>query len=234
MSTLPPGLTFLEPKAIEHKVGDQKLKFYPMSIGTAFKLKSVGKSLSLLLSVLFTSDKNDAGTKIRLFGNDAGGQDSEQIGEPIMPELAALRLKQKADSINSFFDTLTSDETQGIFALIVMDSLRDQFPKEGRPSAAAFMEGVYLPMLPDLLMGVAKANQGVFGPLADEFGAAMGKARTAMREKLAVAGTPNSVPASSEAETSSNSNEQQHPKSNSEQPNPIGSISAMNSSTPSS
>jgi hypothetical protein len=183
MSTWPKGLTFLEPKSTPHEVGGKKLNFYPMSIGLAFKLKSIGKPLGAALSVLFTNDKNDAGTKIRLVANEHGTQDSEQIGEPISPELAALRLKQKSDAISNLIDAITADSTQELLGTVIMDSLRDQF-KDSRPSTEEFVTNVHMPQLVEMLIGVAKANKGVFGPLTGEFETALDKARKAVGDKL--------------------------------------------------
>ena len=196
MSSYPQSMAFLEPKFETHSVQGVPVKFYPMSLGLAFKLKAIAQPLSKLFAILLRTDKNDAGTKIRLFNNEHGNPDSEQIGEAISPELASVRHQQTSQAIDEFFQSITSDTAKEVLALICMDSMREVFPPQNRLSVEDFSAKIHVPQLVEILAGVAKANKGVFGPLTAEFEAALSKTRQVVAERLGATQTAeNSDPA---------------------------------------
>ena len=164
-------LSCFSPNYIEHTVVGQKLHFYPVSVGMAFKLRTIGRPLAKSLTVLFSSNDNDHGTKDIQVQNDQGGQDRQIIIEPITDGLARIRHDQKIEAVDSLIEALTSDENAKVMADIFMDSLREEFPPEKpneRPPGLEFMAKMPIAVLGGMSIGVMQANKDVFGPLTEK------------------------------------------------------------------
>jgi len=156
--------SFLSPKPTESTVGGTAIKFYPVSVGLAFQLKDIAKPLAAGLAVLFTSERNDTGTIERTV---ADGR--EIIMEAIQPGLADARVRQRREAIQGIVEALTNETNKEVIGSIIIDSIyRDIWKtKDAAPPPAEFMgaEGISLENLGEFLVGVAKANKGIFGPL---------------------------------------------------------------------
>lgn len=157
-----------------HKVGDKELRFRPVSVGAAFKLREFQGVISSGLAILFTDTSTDVSKKTAdrgVHSSDVpGGLDYENETEvgAISPELAAQRFTQKQGAINEFLRTITKDEAKNSLGELILDSLRAHWGEVAKPSCDEFMREIELPMLVAMLIGVAKANKGVFGPFADK------------------------------------------------------------------
>ncbi len=168
-------LSCFSPNFIEHVVNGQKLHFYPVSVGMAFKLRTIGRPLARSLTVLFGSNDNDHGTKDIQIQNDHGGHDREISISPITDGLAKIRHEQKVDAVDKLIESLTSDENAAVISDIIMDSLRDQFPPDqpnARPPASEFINEMPVPVLGGMIAGVMQANKDVFGPLTEKVASA--------------------------------------------------------------
>jgi len=160
-------LSFLSPTCITHEINGSNVNFYPISLGLAFRLRTVAKPLVLAIQTLFATDKNDTGSTQKTTKRGEDSYDSETILAPITPELAALRSKQTADAVASLVDSILGDENLKIVGEILMDSMRDHFPPGNRdnPPPSEFIKEIEPSTAVQMLMGVLKANKGVFGPL---------------------------------------------------------------------
>ena len=197
-------LTFLEPEGIEHEVIGQQIMFYPVSLGTLFEIKVIGAPLAKALAVLFDDNGRDYGTVSRNF-HTADGQhmDSELIVEPRTVEMATLRVKQRSESIEALTDALLDDKAKKAVGKIIVESMKDHFDKDQVPPPIEFMNQIPATSIVDFLTGVAKANKGVLGPLADSLTGLWAKAKMKMDQALSDEPAMQSVDSSPTEDTSS-------------------------------
>lgn len=138
--------------------------FYPVSISLMFTLRDAAKPIASALAALFQKTERDAGYVMQ---NKPDGGGTETTSLPVSPELAKLRYDQTHRAATEMIDAIFKPETQKIVGTIIVDSLRDVFdrPYTSEDVTDFLAEPGTLPALPDLLIGLAKANKGVFGPL---------------------------------------------------------------------
>ena len=178
-------LTFLEPDGVEHDVGGQAIMFYPVSLGTLFEIKVIGAPLAKALSVLFDDKGRDYGTVSRNFHTpDGQNMDSEIIVEARTPEMATLRAKQRQESIEKLMEALLNDKAKKAVGKIIIESMKDKFDQGQVPPALEFMNEIPATSIVEFLTGVAKANKGVLGPLAESLTGLWAKAKTKMDQAL--------------------------------------------------
>lgn len=162
-------LSCFSPNYVAHDVSGEELRFYPISVGLAFKLRTIGKPLARSLAVLFGNKDQDHGTKDTEVTNTDGSKDRQVSIEPITEGLAKIRFEQRVEAIDGIITALTDEQNAAVVGEIIMDSLADVFKKSERkewPPVMEFINTMPLPVLGGMLMGVIKANQEVFGPLA--------------------------------------------------------------------
>jgi hypothetical protein len=160
--------SFLTPKFVEHEVNDETLNFYPVSISTAFQIKEVLKPLARSLSLAMINTDGDRGY------TDTRSEDGfvQTIVNPVSPEMAELRSKQKESAILDAIEALTERRSVTAIGRLIMDSLRDEFhgKKQEQKDVDLFMDSVDTTTLIQLLTGVAKANKRLFGPFGERIG----------------------------------------------------------------
>lgn len=174
-------LPFLQPRCITHEVLGSPERFYTISTGFVFRLKGIARPMAKALTALFENQDKDFGHAERQVQSDQrikteDGQevptvDREVIVEPISMDLAQLRYKQRQQAVEEIVDALTDAENRAVIGEIIMDCLAEKFPREKRrdnPPGDVFLNTVPLDAIPDLIMGVAKANEGVLGPLGSK------------------------------------------------------------------
>lgn len=199
MSKWEEKFAFIPPKPHQHMVGGQPFNFYPASVGCLFQLKSVAKPISKSLAVLFAKKDNDNGTVERRFASAEvkGSIDQEIIVDAVKPELLKLRLEQEAKAIEGLFEAISANETQDVLGTLIMDSLQEMFPRGGsdNPPPQEFMRSKLMnaERLVQFLVGVAKANKGMFGPLGDRVEDAFKVVSSALDQKLKEAGKVNTA-----------------------------------------
>jgi hypothetical protein len=167
-------LSCFTPNYIEHEVGGETLHFYPVSVGMAFKLRTIGRPLARSLAVLFGNKDQDHGTRDAEV-TDAEGSSRQIIIEPISDGLAKIRFEQRAEAIDGIIGALTDEKNATVVAEILMDSLADTFPKNDRkswPPPEEFIARMPLTVLGEMLFGLMKANKDVLGPLTEKVMAA--------------------------------------------------------------
>jgi hypothetical protein len=156
-------LSFLDkPEGVKHTVAGKELMFYKVSLLKMIDLRDVYKKIGKLLSTLFTSVSNDTGSIFRKF-NDGG----ETVVQPINVDLARFRLESQGTAIVDLIDVLSDRKNMESLGALIMDSLRDEFPRGdgNNPPPTEFMAVLDAPEIVDMVIGVAKANKGLFGPL---------------------------------------------------------------------
>lgn len=166
--------SFTAPKGVDHDMGGEKT-FYPVSVGSLVKLKTMGGPLFTALSTLFSSKESDVQKVIREFdpvaateAEPASGGGREQLISAIDPELARERHTQRAEAIESAVKTLCDDKNIGAVGDLLIDSLRDLFPPDSskKPKGVEFAKALDVVTMRQGIVGLFKANKEVFGPLA--------------------------------------------------------------------
>lgn len=157
-----------------------ELTFYPVSLRTAFLLRSVIGPIAEAVAVLLSG--KDLHTTVR----SERTEESQVCLTPPSPELLNAVASMRSNAINKAILSITDPKNVTVIGQILMDSLRDLFPKgaTANPTPEAFMDTLELPMLTTLLIGVFKANKGVFGPLTPTLGAALQSAEGSLRSKV--------------------------------------------------
>lgn len=177
--------TFLNPQnaGVPCKVGDEEVKFYPVSVGKLFELRAIAQPLAKALMTLMAQNGNDSHLHR---GADDEGNPFESVSPPTT-EIIKLRYQQQAESIKELTGALSSEENLGIVGGILIDSMRDVFPPgdEGNPTAKEFITETPAPALPALIRGVIKANEGVLGKFLGNAGSLLENAVEKVAAKAA-------------------------------------------------
>lgn len=152
--------TFLDPKHALHTVDGVELRFRPVTVKTAFKLRTVSKPIAKALSTLFgaTSEVNQA-QSVKQLDSDEGKVTEQEIAA-IDPSLAKLRGEQREEALAGLLDVFMDAKNLGLLQALVTESLRDEEDYAEKLSLGE----CELPTFTALLMGLAKAN---FGALPD-------------------------------------------------------------------
>jgi hypothetical protein len=182
MSEWKEKLSCFTPNYIEHDVCGQQVKFWPVSVGLTFELRRIGKPLAKSLSVLFSKNANDNGTQDLIEKDERGNDRRELTILPISEGLAKIRHEQQTEAIEGLVESLTNPEHAEIVGKLLMDSLREVFPREEKkdwPPVQVFIKELPLPALGAMLAGLAMANQEVLGPLTETVKAKVGEVVTA-------------------------------------------------------
>jgi len=162
--------SFLSPKYVEHEVNGLVLRFYPGSLRLLGRLRTISKPLVGAISTFFQNSDLLTRKVMRDFQSPQGEASSETTLDPISPELLKNIDLRREGAIDQVFQAITSEENRAVIGEIIMDSLREEFPR--KPKAEQIREFVDDPDLDvattvQLLTGVAMANKGLFGPLAE-------------------------------------------------------------------
>jgi hypothetical protein len=171
------SLSFLVPKAYPHPVSGQNIDFYPMSPNMLRKLKSLAQPIAHAVTILFADKSTDSGRTMKDYsfpGEQASG--SETVIEPTPVETIRARADMRERAVNKLIDAATQEDGQQALASLVFDSCRDIFPRQ--PSKAQLDEFLGMISAQDLVqfvIGVAKANLDVFGPLGEAVSGAFSK-----------------------------------------------------------
>lgn len=173
-----------DPKGEPHTVSGKTLVFLPISAMTLLKLKGLVEPVSKCLSVLFEDKNRDAGVVQR---SDSEGF-SEVISEGVSESVLRMRSEQKSKAVEDLMKALSDDSNLDALGEVILDSLRKHDWGGHRPPAMEFMKYLGLPDLVQMLIGVAKANKGVFGPLESKMSGLGKKAEEILDARLAEGG----------------------------------------------
>jgi hypothetical protein len=174
--------SLFRPKYVEHEVAGEALRFYPLSLSMLWKMKTAVEPMVQAFRAL-SSGKNDVEKTI-----DQGVDD--QTGErrflshfgAVKPDLAAMREEKIEASLRKAVDAFFEPKMRDFVGELIADSLREEFTrKEARDQQVVrtFVDGndetpgLDFVTLGQMVVGLAKANEGVFGPFAKQVREAM-------------------------------------------------------------
>jgi len=153
------------------EVNGETLKFYPASLQTAFQVKDILRPLVSGIAQILTDASGDRGHTSTKQG------EFEQIEvNPISVEVAQFRAREKEKAILDFLDAFTDKKSTMVLGRIIMDSLRDDYPRRFEVrDVEVFIDKLDIETFSQFLVGVVKANRGIFGPFGDVVKSAMGR-----------------------------------------------------------
>jgi hypothetical protein len=163
MSNWKEKFSFLTPPSIEHAVGGQTLKFYPMSVKVTFQLQSLATPLLESLTVLFSKPESDAASAAD-YNKD--GSLKNVRNEAVAADIAQLRTEQRQAAMKKAINTLLDPSNSEVAGSLIADALRDDLPRDmSMADKVAFVDSLTAANLGEMLIGVFKANKEVFAPL---------------------------------------------------------------------
>jgi hypothetical protein len=194
-------------KPVTKTIQGSEVKFYPVSVAKAFKLKSLAGPIGNLVNCLGQKNLATGSETQRFVGEDGepGGEIFKAFAiDPVLEEQQAAR---RSKAIQDLIVQVTNKENYETFAEILMDSMKDVFPRGDRnnPPPQAFLDSVPLPVLPALVAGLIDANKEVFGSLGEKLqGVVRAKLGAAMDD---MAAEPETETPGSNSPTTSNGSE---------------------------
>ena len=174
----------LSPLSVDREIHGKTATFYTCSVRTCARLQNLLSKMAGYLSTLMGADsKRDQGKVEEDYQTESGEVIQKTRVEPINPDLARLRTQQKQAAVEGAVQELLSDSNRTAIGELLMDSLKDNFPRgKKRPAEECleFVDSMDLPTLILFLQGLAMANAKVFGDL----GKGLGRAVQTQAEKL--------------------------------------------------
>lgn len=182
--------SFLAPKCVPHKVNDETLNFYAITVDMAIRVRALGGELAEALTVIFEGRQTDVTQTVREVP-DEFGVGRETIIQEISPTLAEFRGAQRSKAVRKALEALLDPSNAAIVGEILMNSLREMFPPgdPGNPPGKEFISRLPVPVLGQMIGGLVKANAGVFGPF-EERAQKLGKVIVQRLEEGASNGDP--------------------------------------------
>lgn len=177
----------LSPLSVDREINERQVTFYTCSVRTCARLSGlIAQLVGHFTTLLGSNSGRDQGQTEEIYAppeGEVGEILTKTVVEPINPDLAALRVKQRAGAVQGAIETLLSKANRAAIGEMLMDSLKDDFPRgKKRPAdeCLEFIDSMDVPTLVLFLKGLAKANAEVFGDL----GKALGRAAQSKAEEL--------------------------------------------------
>jgi hypothetical protein len=184
-------MSLTQARGMPHPVQGKAFNFYPVSLEKLLKFKDMAKAIGQALAVLMSSSERDSGSISRQFASDSqpGLMDTEIVADAVKPEVVKMRMEAKQNAVGKLMDAIGDNANLAAIGELIMDSLRENFPRNhpDNPPPIEFMNQMDAPLIVEFLVGVAKANKGMFGPLGDrlsEMGQVLKLAQQAVMNKL--------------------------------------------------
>lgn len=158
---------FLSPQPVEHIIDGQSYKFWPVSTKMLFQLRSMAKPIAKAIGTLLSTTQNDyAKETVEVTAPDGGYQQRTTL-QAISADLAKARHAQRTEALEALVDGMMNDANAITLALLIMDSMRDNYQRsEVTPAGAQkFLSEVPAPAMVEMLAGVGAANKKLFDPL---------------------------------------------------------------------
>lgn len=176
--------SFFVDEHVTSEVQGQERRFLACSLDEMFKLKSLAQPLAEALTAFFSNTKDDAGIVSRNTQTPEGASEGEYIRDAISLDVIKFRAEQKKQALANLFEAFSSEDNQLILAGIIKDSLRGH-EEVAKMDVKAFKKTIPAPAFGSLLVGVAKANKGVIGPLSEILDSSLAESlKTKIQEKL--------------------------------------------------
>lgn len=189
---------FTKSEPIVQDVQGVPQNFYPISVKTLMQLRGVAKPLGRALAVLFggTDDSVSKREIEEKTNNTTGIYERRTSVDAISADLAKQRVQQREAAVAELIDGAMNDASCRLLAMVIVDSMRDVFPK--KPASPAgydeILEDISGEELIDILKGIGAANRKLFGPLMERAGQVGAALKSNLDEKLASEAPP-SAPA---------------------------------------
>lgn len=162
----------LSPSSVTEEINGRKWTFFMCSVATCARLAPVLSRLAGHVSTLLTPNNKDQGGTEETYV-EGGTTVSKTEYHPINPDLARLRTAQREKAVQGAISELLDGKNCAAIGRLLMDSLRDDFPRsETRTDeqCAHFVESMDAPILVQFLRGLMRANGRMFGDLGKELG----------------------------------------------------------------
>lgn len=164
-------LCYSTPSFKEHKVNGKIQKFYPVTPAHLFRLRRLGEEAAKAISIITSDRSKDSKTTQQTTRTGETGIESVIQTDAVSLPLAEYRDKKKAESWSGLVTVVMDPDTLNILAGVIMESMRDVFGTAdfplSRPTEERFVSKTSLPTLTQMIVGVAKGNKDVLGPLGD-------------------------------------------------------------------
>lgn len=198
-------MPFFTPRPVEHEVDGTMRNFYPNRTSVLGKLRGFLKPIFRALSTMSATYDTDIGRESVETRGPEGEYQLRTTLKPIDEKLAKQRQEERLSSIDYLVENLTSPPALRCLALLVTDSMRDEFPKKLTDKELdEFIEELPLDTLASCLMGVAKASKEVFGPLTSRVEGAISTLKARMgSETTQPSEQPSEQPAATETTATS-------------------------------
>lgn len=197
---IPDRFRLLSRHSVTRSIEGQDFVFYPVSLRVAARMAPLLAQLARHFSTLLSGDRKvDQGRTEEDFTNQDGDVVQKTRLDPINPELARIRADQREAAVAGAVEALLADKHRLALGELLMDSLRDDFPRGAKARSASdiqeFVDEMEIPVFVEFLLGLAQANAKVFGDLGKEIGRAVQERAGSLLGKasLAASGTDGST-----------------------------------------
>ena len=166
----------LSPANVEREIHGKTVTFYQCSMRTCARMSGFLAKMAGHLSALMSPSGRDQGKTEEDYQTTDGEIIQKTMTEPINPDLARLRTKQRQAAVEGAITELMSDANRTVIGALLMDSLKDNFPrgKKQPPEACLeFVDSMDVATFIMFLRGLAEANAKVFGDLGKGLGLAV-------------------------------------------------------------
>lgn len=173
---------FNSPDPVHHEVDGTSFAFYPPRTWTVSRLRGFLKPLFTALSTISASYETDIGREQVDETESNGSMRRRTMLQAIDPALARQRANERETAVATLIDNLSSQQAMRSLALLVADSMRDDFEK--RPTDQELddlLNEWTLDQLVQALHGVALASKELFAPLVKRVAPGL----AALKERLA-------------------------------------------------
>lgn len=126
-------LRLLSPLSVDREIQGVKVTFYTCSVGACARLSGLLAEMAGHFTTLLGSSSNrDQGSTEEVYAPPEGEKGeimTKTVIQPINPDLATLRANQRERSVQGAIKTLFSDKNRAAIGELLMDSLKDDFPR---------------------------------------------------------------------------------------------------------
>lgn len=148
------------------EINGTEVKFYPLSVAQAFKLKNIGRNLARAFAAFYGSRQVTAGQKVRDISDIEGGTIHEFESEPLPVEALREQVEQQERGIDMILDALTLQPNFDALCSAIAESMREERENEGVSTAEMskhLRETMNVTSILPLLKGLLAANAKQFG-----------------------------------------------------------------------
>jgi hypothetical protein len=163
-----PFKSFFVPEGVVREINNETLKFYPTSVKMAVELQAVAAPL---LSAIATLSGESFVKHSQEVTKDKHGNSRQVVTvEPSATTVEGHKqlVVRREKALGDLVKNLMRKENAELFAKIIVDSLRDDYPRaaENKTAIQDFATNLDLPTASAFLTALLDANASVFSPFA--------------------------------------------------------------------